>query len=338
MAIATKTPIVSTELGTLWMAYQKVSMMLKMMGYFTEKTSDKGAKKILASYVKEAEKLISEIENIFNGEKAVIPIAFDDNDVRKDAPPLFDDMFHIMFLRIMMKISLGLNALHFSMAIRKDVREFYERSYKSSEDTYNRCTDYLMEQGVLAKPPYITMPKEVEFIENADYVTGFKIFKNKRALNTIEVAFIFYAIESNTMGINLMTGFAQVAKESEVKEYFIRGKELAKKIYSTYGDLLLQSDIQPSGSWAGKATNSTIPPFSDKIMMFCSGIMSSYALGSNAVGASFSMRSDLPAKLILTSADTLAFAKEGGKIMIRHKWMEEPPQMEDRNQLTKTKK
>lgn len=338
MAAAANVPITSSELGTLWMTYQMKSMMLKILGYFIEKTNDKGAKKIMLAFSGELEKLISEIENVFNDEKAVIPIAFDDNDVRKDAPPMFDDMFYMMFLRIMMKISLGLNALHFSMSLRKDVRGFYERAYKSSQDTYNECTDYLTGRGVLARPPYISMPREVEFIEDTSYISGFKVFKNKRTLNTIEVAFIYYAIESNIMGIQLMTGFAQVAKEREITDYFIKGKELAKKIYSVFSDLLLQSDIQPSGTWAGKATDSTVSPFSDKIMMFCTSLISSYALGSNAVGSSFSMRSDLPAKLLTTAADTLAFAKEGGKIMIRHKWMEEPPQMEDRNQLVQLKK
>jgi hypothetical protein len=53
---------------------------------------------------------------------------------------------------------------------------------------------------------------------------------------------------------------------------------------------------------------------------------------------SFSMRSDLPAKLALISIDSYNFAKKGGKLMIKHKWMEEPPQMEDRKELTKSKK
>jgi hypothetical protein len=37
---------------------------------------------------------------------------------------------------------------------------------------------------------------------------------------------------------------------------------------------------------------------------------------------------------IVFSKDTFDYSKKGGKIMIAHKWMEEPPQMEDRNQLT----
>ena len=100
----------------------------------------------------------------------------------------------------------------------------------------------------------------------------------------------------------------------------------------------MQSDIQPPSTWAGKATDSTKSPFSDKLMMYITSLMSSSAIGYNALGTSFSMRSDLQTKLSFIGKDTFDYAKKGGKLMITHKWMEEPPQMEDRNQLTKTKK
>lgn len=62
-----------------------------------------------------------------------------------------------------------------------------------------------------------------------------------------------------------------------------------------------------------------------------------YSLGYNSLGASFSLRGDLPAKLMLVEKDTLSYATEGGQLMIKHKWLEEPPQMDDRNELTKSK-
>ena len=54
-----------------------------------------------------------------------------------------------------------------------------------------------------------------------------------------------------------------------------------------------------------------------------------------APGTTFSMRNDVPVKLGIISKDTFNYAKKGAKIMIKHKWFEEPPEMEDRNQLTK---
>lgn len=133
----------------------------------------------------------------------------------------------------------------------------------------------------------------------------------------------------------MITGFAQAANEPEVRKYFIKGKELSKKIIANYTQLLLASDIQASSTWAGKATNSQIAPFSDKLMMYCTSIFCSFGLGSNALGTAFSLRNDLPLLLIDTAKDILTYGQEGGKIMARNGWMEEPPQMEDRIDLTK---
>ncbi len=102
-------------------------------------------------------------------------------------------------------------------------------------------------------------------------------------------------------------------------------------------DVLLQSDIQPPSTWAGKATDSIVPLFSDKMMMFTANILASFGIAGNSFGMAFSMRSDLPAKIAIMVKDTLDFAVEGGKLMIKHKWLEEPPQMEDRNAIIHSK-
>jgi hypothetical protein len=183
-----------------------------------------------------------------------------------------------------MKMEMATNALNLSMAYRQDIREMFTRFTVHSQVTYNLCTEYLLDRGFLARPPYVTMPKKAEFVEEKKYMSGMKIFSDKRALNTIEVGFLVQSIEFNIFGMQLMTGFAQVAKESEIRKYFIRGKELAKKIVTKFDGLLLQSDIQPPSTWAGNATNSVVPPFSDKLMMYLTNLMSMYSLGYNALG------------------------------------------------------
>jgi hypothetical protein len=168
-------------------------------------------------------------------------------------------------------------------------------------------------------------------------MSGFNALSSKRSLNTIEVGFINEAIECNIFIMQLLTGFAQVAKESEVKKYFKEGKELSKNVITELSDVLLQSDIQPPSTWAGKTTDSTQSPFSDKLMMYTNSLSAITPLGFTGLGTPFTMRKDLPVKLALISKDILEYSKKGAKIMIKHGWMEEPPQMEDRNQLTKSK-
>ncbi|HEY5563191.1 MAG TPA: DUF3231 family protein [Clostridiaceae bacterium] len=338
MTTEAKIQLSSTELGNLWMAYISKSAMLMMNEIFKDKTIDSEAKKILTSNINDAQNILNEIKKIFDNEKAVIPTAFNEQDIIRDAPPLFDDIFNIMFLRQMMKLDIAHSAIHMAMSYMKEVNDVSNLTSNIANKYYTMATNYLLEKGVLTRPPYVTMPKQVEFIEDKIYMSGINILSDKRALNTIEIGFINEAIENNIFGMQLMTGFAQVANESEVKEYFIKGKELAKKVITNLSDVMLQSDIQPPSTWAGKATECTEPPFSDKLMMYITNLISSSAMGFNALGTSFSMRSDLHLKLALIAKDTFDYSKKGGILMIKHKWMEEPPQMEDRNQLTKSKK
>ncbi|MGH4049808.1 MAG: DUF3231 family protein [Clostridium sp.] len=337
MTTEAKIQLTSTELGTLWMEYISISGRVSFYNYFKGKTIDKEAQNLLTNVATEMQTVQNEIASIFNNQKVVIPIGFAEQDIVKEAPPLFDDIFNIMLLRQMCKLAFAHNSVFLAMSYSIEVQDVFKHHIEVAERYYTLTTNYLSVKGVLAKPPYVTMPKQVEFIENKNYMSGINPFSAKRSLNTLEVGFLNEAIEDNIFGMQLMTGFAQAAKESEVKKYFIEGKELSKKIISKLSDLLLQSDIQPPSTWAGRATDSTMAPFSDKLMMFKTNLITNSALGLNSLGSAFSLRSDLHTKLATIVEDTFDFAKKGGKIMIAHKWMEEPPQMEDRNQLTKSK-
>ena len=337
MTTEAKIQLTSTEIGTLWMTYIFTTGRLMMNDSLALTTIDKEAQNILTSNSTDMLNIKNQLINIFNNEHAVIPVGFNEQDLIKDAPPLFDDIFNIMMLRQMKKLNLGHNAVFTAMSYKKEAQEILKLNYDISYKYYVIATNYLLAKGVLAKPPYITMPKQVEFIENKSYMSGFNIFSEKRALNTIEIGYMYEAVEDSIFLMQLMTGFAQVASESEVKQYFIEGKDLMKKVINELSSILLKSDIQPPSTWAGKATDSTSSPFSDKLMMYIISIFSTTALGFTALGTSFSMRNDLPLTLGLISKDTYEFARKGAKLMIKNKWMEEPPQMEDRNSIINSK-
>ena len=273
--------------------------------------------------------------NILNNEKMVIPSGFDEKDIISDAPPLFDDIFNVMFVRQLMKFNLGHNAVSSTMSYIDEVTDLFKLDYDISMKYYKITTKYLLKKGVLARPPYVALPKQVEFINDKNYMSTMNIFSDKRLLNTIETGYINEAVEDNIFAMQMLIGFAQVSKESEVKKYFLEGKEMVKKIVENLSSVLLKSDIQPPSAWAGKATISTTAPFSDKMMMYKTNLMSSTSLGFTALGTAFSMRNDLPLKLGLISKDIFDYARKGSMIMIKYKWMEQPPQMEDRNNLTK---
>lgn len=326
-------PISATELGTCWMAYQEKTMKMRVLEYLLE-VKDHEAKEIFQSLYNKEIKGLQMITNILQNEGAVIPIGFTENDVNTGVPRLYDDLLDVMYIRMMSKVEIGLFALHSSMSYREDIRNLNNLFTAEAQETYNQTTHYLLEKGVLARPPFVSMPKEVEFVRDKNYMSGFNVFSELRALNTIEIAHLYQGIETNIIGMQMMTGFAQAANDAQVQKYFVKGMELSKKVITTLSDVLTQSDIQPLSTWAGKATDSTISPFSDKMMMYNTSLLSSFGLSSNGLGAAFSLRSDLLLKMTNLAKDIYTFANDGGKIMIKNSWMEEPPQAEDRYQLT----
>jgi hypothetical protein len=220
----------SSEVGTIWMAYQSTTSNLMIFNIFKDKTIDKEAQNILSEYITEISNVKNNIVNIFNKANAVIPMGIDERDILREDPPLFDDIFNIMFLRQMMKLKLGHSSVFTAISHMKETQDLYKLEYDIAYKYYVMATNYLLGKGVLAQPPAVNMPKHIEFIENINYMSGYNIFSEKRSLNTIEVGYINEALENNILGMQLMTGFAQVAKDNEVKTYFIEGKEIAKKL------------------------------------------------------------------------------------------------------------
>ncbi|MFB4168860.1 DUF3231 family protein [Virgibacillus sp. JSM 102003] len=328
-------PLVSSELASLWIVYQKKTMMLCVIGHFLSKNEEPEATEMLQAFQDKELRFVNEISGILRQEGAAVPVGFTENDVNYNAPVLYGDFFDIMYLRTMMKLASGIHALHMSLSYRKDIMDLYKRCTAFAEDYYEKTTAYLSKKGVLPKSPAVTLPNHVEFTTDKDYRSGFKLNGSRRVLNTVEVAYIYQGIESNVAGMKLMTGFAQVAKEEEAMKYFFRGKELTKKLITKFSEILMDSDINVPTTSAGVVTDSTISPFSDKLMMYNTSLLSTFGLGSSALGTSFSLRNDLPLKLFMSAKDIFNFASDGGNIMIKHGWTEEPPQMNDRTELSK---
>lgn len=325
-------PITSSELANLWMTYQEKTMILRMLEHFLEH-ADSEAKQLLQTHYESAGKAIDIITEIFKQEGAAIPVGFTANDINKGVPKLFDFLYDIMYLHMMTKVEMSLFSLFCGISYRSDINDLFISWTAESQALNNEVTQFLLEKGVLVRPAFVSMPKEVHFVQKNHY-RKFGLFGEKRSLNTIEVSLIHHAIETNLVGMQLMIGFAQVAENKDVQQYLVKGMKLSKKIEVDLGEFLRQSYIEPPATHAGKATSSQIAPFSDKLMMYNTSLLTSFGLGTNAIGGAFSLRNDLPAKMSLLAKDIFTFAQEGGKILIKNGWMEEPPQMEDRNQLT----
>lgn len=329
-------PISSSEVGTLWLTYQEKTLILRILEYFIEKADDQQAKNIMGGLWQDLNYYILEIEQIFHDQGIVCPVGFKKEDVNLEAPKLYENGFDIMFVRILKEISMGMYTINMNMAYNNKVIQIFESLTAVTQKVYKLCTLYLLEKGFLTLPPKVALPKTTEFIESKRYMEGFNPFHDKRPLNDIEIGILHHAIETNNIGMHLIAGFAQCAENKEVCKHFLKGKELANKQIQMMQDFLLDSDVQFSVTSGNTITTSSIAPFSDKLMMFCIYLLNGYGIVGSSFGTFFSLRNDISMKTLLLSKDVYFYAQEGIEIMIKHRWFEEPPQMENRKGIYKS--
>lgn len=319
-------PLSSSEIGTLWLTYQEKTMILRILDYFMEKSDDQQAKNIMGGLWQELNHYVTKMKGIFEQEGVAIPKGFTENDVNLQAPKLYDNGFDIMFLRILKEVSMGMYTLNMNMAYRDDVMSIYEGLTTTTQKVYKLATHYLLENGILTLPPLVKKPKTAEFIKDESYLDGFPFFKDSRALNDIEIGNLHHGIETNNIGMLLVTGFAQCSATPEIKDYFLKGRKLAKKQIETFEKLLLESNVQFSAGAGGTVTSSSVAPFSEKLMMFCVYLLNGFGLVGSSFGTIFSLRSDISLKTALIGKDIFFYATEGIKLMIENGWFEEPPE------------
>lgn len=321
----------STELGSLWMTHHKKTMIMRILEYFIEKSDDHKAKNLMNGLWKQLKPKVIELETMLQNEGAAPPIGFTKEDVNLEVPRLFENGFDIMFCRVLKEISMGMYVLHMTTAYREDIIKYYKQLTDITQTYYYHFTQYLLEEGFLPRPTYVNMPKSVSYLTDNSYLKGTNLFGHKRGLNTVEFGLLYHAFETNITGIQLMTGFAQCAKNEEVKKYFTKGKDLSKEILKETGEIFLDNDIQSPATPGGTVTSSKEAPFSDKLMMFCTYLLCGFSLGGEGFSTSLNLRNDLITKSGVFAKDVYEFTHEGIKIMISNGWLEEPPRMDINN-------
>lgn len=117
------------------------------------------------------------------------------------------------------------------------------------------------------------------------------------------------------MGSAISTDFAQVYKNKEHSEYFIKGKYLSEEINKELIDLLIEQDIPIPATSESFVTNSTESPFSEKLMLYHIMMMSAVGVNYKGMAMSQSMRLDLEAKYAKFMAKIMKYAEDGITIM-----------------------
>jgi len=164
--------LTSAEIANLWTNYMHDSLSSCVLSFFLEKTEDIEIKSVLDYALSLSKKHIQTITDLLNHENYPIPVGFSTEDVDLTAPRLFSDTFHLNYVYHMTKMGLTSDTLALSLAARSDIRDYYSECIASSIELQHRAVELLLRKGIYIRPPYITTPKSVDFVQHQNFLTG----------------------------------------------------------------------------------------------------------------------------------------------------------------------
>lgn len=324
--------LTTPEIAALWTTYIQNSATICFYKHFLQQVEDSEIQRVVKESLYLEERYNEEIKNIFIKEGFPIPDGFSDKDVNLTAPPLYTDLFALSFAYRVGQMAVPYYATVLTKIARSDVVAFFSECLKTSTKHYRNALELMLAKGIYDRPPKIPYPKDVKYIQEQQTILG-TWFGDKRPLNVMELGEIFYVIERNYIGMIMLVGLIQVMRDQEIKAYLEKGKKLAEKQVEVFNNVLKKEDHLGNIPVSMEVTDSTVSPFSDRLILFLISTTSSSGLYLLAYAMSTAMRKDLAMHYSTIILDVAKYGEEGVEMLIKRGWMEQPPQSVNRRKL-----
>jgi hypothetical protein len=324
--------LTSMEISQLWAQYLNDSGSICILTYFLEKAEDAEIKSVIEYALELSKKHIEKLTSIFTEEKHAIPYGFKiEEDVDLSAPRLYSDNYVLNFIHQMSMIGLTTYAASLSGSTRADITDYYTECMSETMQLLKKSKDLLLSKGLYIRSPYLPNLERADFVKEQRFV--WDIIGKKRPLVASEISNIFANTQRNAFGAATLAGFCQVAQDKQVKQFFVRGIEIAKKHTKLFGKKFEESYLSVPTTWATEITNSTVYTFSDKLMMFFTTALIGLSIGYYGTGIAQSPRVDIGIMYNRLMVEIQLYSEDGSNIMINNKWVEQPPIASDRDEL-----
>lgn len=324
----------AAELSFLWATYLNDTMSICVLHYFLQNIEDPEIKILVEHALELSQQHVAKIKEMFINENISVPQGFTEQDVNLKSERMFSDIFYLKYIKNMAGGGLGGYSRMLVSIYREDVKTFYSKALTSALELERKATLLALKKGVATRPPYIPYPQKVEFIHKQSFFL--EGFGRRASLSGTEISHLHLNIETNQLGASISTGFSQAAKTKKVKNYFLRGKEIAIKHQRVFKDYLEKNSLPAPPGFEQEVTPSIDSPFSEKLMMFHFSLMIYAGIGNYGIAISESQRSDLVVDYSRLNAEVLKYSEDGINIMIANEWLEQPPLSVDRKDLTKS--
>jgi hypothetical protein len=324
--------LTSAELADLFANFLGDTLFSCMFEHFLQVVEDDDVKNYIEFALALSKKHVKHISNILMLEKIPLPVGFGEQDMRKNAPRLFSDIFMVFYTTQMASSALLTYGSAYGNATRQDIMNYFKVTLNDSVETYERGNHLLLSKGFDLSPPTIPYTKKVDFVEKKSFISI--ITGRDRPLTANEIKNLHYNINTNILGKSLMIGFSQVASSEKIRKYFQDGANLAGKQIKDFSVHLAQQDLPSPRTMEPHITDSTSSPFSDKLLLYHGGVAGNIGLINIGVALSQMMRHDLAAEFIALIPLIGKYNNDGVNMLIEHGWFEEPFKAVNRKELS----
>ncbi|WP_078378779.1 DUF3231 family protein [Sutcliffiella halmapala] len=323
--------LTSAEVSALWFQYMGDGMAICVYKYFLKIVEKQDIKRTLEFALQLAESQIKKIDEFLKAANFQVPRGFTENDVNLHASRLFSDQFLLFYSKIMTIHGLTAYSLAVTNSERKDIQNYFFDCMETAKELFQQIEDLAKNQPNYSSVPTIPSPREVEFIDSTGIISN--LIGDKRPLNSSEISNLFFNSKKTGFIRSLSLAFSQVANQEDVRNFMLKNVKLAGQDAESF-DAILEGDNLPIPKrWDAEITNSTVSPFSDKLMMFHAVLLVNAALSYYGAALGSSLRSDI----ILNYSRVFTHAMEAGaisySIMVKHGWLEKQPEAIDRKAL-----
>ncbi|MDR7238742.1 DUF3231 family protein [Neobacillus drentensis] len=316
--------LTAAEVSALWLQYLGDSMAICIFKYFLHIVENEEIKPILENALQLSENHITKITEFLTRANFQIPIGFTENDVNVNAPRLFSDQFLLFYSYIMTIHGITGYSLAFTNSERPDIQNHFSECLVLAKELFQKIVKLSKKQPKYTSVPTISSPHGAEFLKSTGFISN--LIGDKRPLNGSEISTLFFNSTKTGFIRSLSLAFSQVAVREDVRQFMLKNVKLAGKDAESFDTLLQQDHLPIPEKWDDEITDSTVSPFSDKLIMFHAGFLVNSALTYYGASLGSSLRSDI----IVNYSKVFTHAMEAGvisyNIMVKHGWMEKQPE------------
>lgn len=330
-----KLKLTSSEIGSLWSEYVNGTMTDVINRYMYSIVEDEAIKAIFNDAIKTFEQQKKQIKTFMEKEGFPVPIGFNETDLYLGKQRLFSDAFCLNYLHIMTLHGLLGHSTALGISVRKDLRDFYDSCDNDAKKMYHQTIELLLEKGLFQRDPLYYAYEHPEYISNKDFKDGF--WGKGRTLAATEIISISLNLKKSIMAKTLSIAFSQVAESKEVRKFLTESEKTADEQIKTFAKIMQADNLPVPKSLETEVTISTDSPFSDKLLLYHIGFLFQAAQNYHGAGLAVSMRTDLVTTYEATILQNLLVTKNWFDIMIKNKWLEQPPLAPNRTEIAKQK-